>query len=167
MRRSLGFQQQCYADEGTWMETQAQQQSHAIHEESWSSGNNYRKQFPGMHMNRLGAFALDSELSMPKQHGKLGGSHGMFQEGMHSDHGFGYAHGGGRKFPSGGNNASHHFPNGGAKFNSGGHREYFSEETEYEEAYTEEHVGAKVDEMRYQHHNWGGDTCYISPYDRN
>ena len=234
------FQQQYYADDGTWMEThQAQQHGYAFHEESsWSTDNNYgHKRFPAaMHMNKLGAFAVDSELSMSRQkhtklggamrmnrlaafamdsdismskqrhgklgrgmhmnmnmlgdfamdsemlmskqkHGKLGGSSGnnIFQEGMHSDHGFGrgYAHhGGGKKLPFAANSSnSHHFSKGGGKFNSGGHHEYFSEESEeYEEAYTEEHVGAitaKVEEMRYQHHNLGGDPCYVNPYDRN
>ncbi|RDX92536.1 hypothetical protein CR513_25317, partial [Mucuna pruriens] len=60
----------------------------------------------------------------------------------------------------------------GGKFNSGGNYEYFLEETKYEEAYIEEHVvgagTAKVDGMRYQHHHYlDGDTCYVSPYDKN
>lgn len=167
----LRFQKQHYGDETMWMETQAQQQSYAFHEESWSSDNNCHnkpmKHFPGMHMNNRngGAYAMDSEYSLPKHHGKLGGSHGMFHEGMRHDHGFG----GGRKYPYGGNNSSYHIPNGGVggKFNSGGHHEYFSEETEYEE----EHAGAgvaSVDEMRYERHKYqGGDTCYVNPYERN
>ncbi|KHN43985.1 uncharacterized protein LOC114394454 [Glycine soja] len=200
MRRSLVFQQQYYADDGMWMETQAQQHGYAFHEESsWSSD----KRFPAMHMNNLAAFAVDSDLSTSKQHAKLGAMHmnklgafgtdfhilmskqhvkfggssgNMFQQGMHSDHGYGrgYAHhGSGKRSPFGANKASHHFSKGGGgggKFNSGEHHEYFSEETEYEEAYAEEHVGAitaKVEEMRYQHHNWAGDTCYVNPYDRN
>ncbi|CAJ1854361.1 unnamed protein product [Sphenostylis stenocarpa] len=204
MRRSAVFQQKYYADDGIWMETQAQQQSYTCHEESWSSDNNYHKRFPARHMNKLGAFAMDSDLSMSKQHhgklgamhmnrlgasgmdseismskqlGKLGGSYGMFQEDMHmhSDHGFGlgYAHhGGGRKSPLKGNNSSYHALNGGggSKFNSGVNHEYSSKETDCEEVYTEEHVGtvtAKVEETRYQQQNWGGDTCYISPYNRN
>ncbi|KAJ1376017.1 hypothetical protein SESBI_50389 [Sesbania bispinosa] len=172
MRRSLGFQPQFHADDSMWMETQAQQQSHAFHEEeSWSYDNNYHKQqFPGMHM-KPGAFAMDS---MSKHHGKLGGSHGMVQhqQSMPGGHGFGHMHGGGKKlFPFGGtNNASHHFSNGGVKFNPGGHHhDYSSEEYEYE-AYSEEHAGgvnSKMDEMRYEHHNWGGDVCYANPYDRN
>ncbi|KAG4377020.1 hypothetical protein GLYMA_18G014000v4 [Glycine max] len=155
------FQQQHCADGSMWMESQGQQQSYAFQEESWSPDNNYghnHKQFPGMHMN------MNNNNNNNKRHGgKLGG---MFQEGMHSDH-----HGG-RKFPFGGhhhgnNNASqHHFPN------HGGHHEYFSEESEeYEESYAEEHVGgvtAKVDEMRYERHNWGGgDTRYANPYGMN
>ncbi|KAK7306157.1 hypothetical protein VNO77_44080 [Canavalia gladiata] len=175
MRRSLGFQQQCHGDGGLWMESQAQEKSHAFHEESYwrSDNNNYHKQFPGMHMNKPpgmhmnkpGAYGMvmDSQFSMSKQHGNLGGKHGMYKEDMHGGHGIGYAHGGGKKFPFG---ASHQFSNGGAKFNTGGHHDYFSEETEYE-SYTEEHVGggmAKVDGMRYEHHNnWGGD----SRFDRN
>ncbi|KAK7379504.1 hypothetical protein VNO80_04966 [Phaseolus coccineus] len=175
MRRSLVFQQKYYDDNGIWMETQSQKQSYTFHQQSWSSDNNYHKPFPNMskhhhgklgatYKKRLGAFGMDSEISMSKQLGKL--TYDMFQEGMHmhSDHGFGHAHHGGARKSSyraldGG---------GGSKFNSG--HEYFLEETECEEVYAEEHVGsvtAKVKEMRYQRQNWGGDTCHISPYDRN
>nr|KYP75758.1 hypothetical protein KK1_019959 [Cajanus cajan] len=150
-----------------WVESQAQQQNYAFHEESWSSENNYQNQFPSMmQMNKHGSFGVDSK---SKHHGMLGGNGncGMFQEGMHSNHGFG--HGGGKKFPFGGNKASHQFSNGGGKFNSGGHHEYIMEENEYEEAY-EEHVGAgnaTVDEMRYERHEYqGGDSCYVNPYER-
>jgi len=152
MQTKMGFgqRQHCYGDERMRMDTQSEEENYFFHEESWSSENNnfhkQQQQHPAMHMN------------MQKQPCKLGG--GMFQEGMHSEHGFGngYAHhGGGRRFPYGGNGG------GGGRFNSGGqHREYFSEETEYEEFYTEEHVGSKLGEMRYQNNN-----CYANAYDRN
>lgn len=186
MGRNHFQQQQHCADESMWMESQGQQQSYALHEDSWSSDNNYghnHKQFPGMHMNmnnnnnnnkRLGAFAaVDSDLSMQKHHhGNVGGAMhmnnrhgGKLGGGMFQDHGFGhgcYAQGG-RKFPFGG----HHHGN-----NNASHHEYFSEESKkYEESYAEEHVGrvtAKVDEMRYERHNWGGgDTRYANPYGMN
>ncbi|KAL2332734.1 hypothetical protein Fmac_013947 [Flemingia macrophylla] len=116
----------------------------------------------GMNMNRLGGSAMDSERSISKHRGKFGGSHGMSQEGMHSDHGFVKVHRGVRKSPFGGNNASYHALNGGgggAKFSYGGHNEYFSEESEYEEDYEEEHVGAvtnNLEEMRYHIIIWVG-----------
>lgn len=188
-RRSLVFPQQCYADDGMWMEThqaqqQQQQQSYAFHEEeSWNSehnnNNNHhaihkQQQFPGgMHMKPgAAAFAMDHS----KHHGMPGSGHG---------HGFGGY--GNKKFPFGApttnnyNNAPHHhqFPNGGggggARFNNnygshGHHRDYIAEEEEYEyEAYhSEEHVGGvkgKMEEMRYEHRNWGGgDVRYANPY---
>ncbi|WVZ06184.1 hypothetical protein V8G54_019530 [Vigna mungo] len=141
----FGQRQQCYGDGGMRMGSASEEENYFFHEESWSSeNNNFHKQHPAMQMNRLGG--------------------GMFQEGMHSDHGFGHGyarHGGGRKFPYGGSG-------GGGRLNSGGqHREYFSEETEYEECYREEHVGSKFGEMRYEKNNWGGETCYANGYDRN
>ncbi|KAL2332735.1 hypothetical protein Fmac_013948 [Flemingia macrophylla] len=163
--RGFGFQQQQHcADEAMWMENQAQhQESYAFHEESWASENNHQKQFPNMmHMNKHGAFG-DS-----KHHGVIGGNGncGMFQGGIHNNHGYG--HGGGKKFPFGGNKASHQFSNGGRKFNSGGHQGYIMDEIECEGAYAEEHVGAVVDEMRYERHKYqGGDSCYVNPYGRN
>ncbi|KAK7312043.1 hypothetical protein RJT34_10596 [Clitoria ternatea] len=154
--KKMGFQQQCYADDGMWMETQSQQQQgYAFHEEWSSDNNNYHRQYPAMHMVN-----------------KHGGNYGMFHEGMHAHHG-----GHGKKFPFGGtdNNSHHHhhqlLNGGGVKFSSGGHHEYVSEEAEFEQGYSEEHVGggmAKVDEMRYEHHNWGGgETRYANPYGMN
>lgn len=192
-RRSLVFPQQCYADDGMWMEThqaqqQQQQQSYAFHEEeSWNSehnnNNNHhhaihnhkQQQFPGgMHMKPgAAAFAMDHS----KHHGMPGSGHGH-------GHGHGFGGYGNKKFPFGApttnnyNNAPHHhqFPNGGgARFNNnygshGHHRDYIAEEEEYEyEAYhSEEHVGGvkgKMEEMRYEHRNWGGgDVRYANPY---
>ncbi|XP_027336889.1 uncharacterized protein LOC113850524 [Abrus precatorius] len=168
MARSFGFEKQCYADDGMWKETESQEEGYAfLHQESWSSDNNYHKQFPNMPMKKPGAFAMvmESELSISKPHGKLGGGYNaMFEEGMHGGrYGFGYAHGGNKKYPFGGTNTSHQFANGGAKFNSGGHNEFFLKETDYEiEASVEEHV----DEMRYERQNWGGDGYFLS-HDRN
>ncbi|XP_061375799.1 uncharacterized protein LOC133317911 [Gastrolobium bilobum] len=174
MQRKLGFQQQCYGDDGMWMDTQAQQHNYAFHEESWNSDNNYHKQFPGMMHMKPGAFAMESD-QFSKHHGKLGGSsHGMFQEIRPGGHGYGHhhhVHGGGKNFPHGVANATHHFSNGGVKFKSGGHHhDYLAEESEYE-AYGVEHHGAapaRIDEMRYErHHNYGGDHgFYANPYDR-
>jgi len=151
-----GQRQQCYADEGVRM-NQSEEESYFFHEESWGfDNNNHHKQHPAMHMNKLGA----SEHSMQKQQSKLGG---MFQGGMHSDHGLGHGyahHGGGKSFPFGGSG-------GGGRFNSGGqHHEYLSEHTEYEESYTQEHGGAKLGGRHHQN-NWGGETCYANAYDKN
>lgn len=94
----------------------------------------------------------------------LGNGHG---------HGYGHAHGGGQKYPFGGTNgnAGHRFSNGGGMFNNhgGGHKDYVSEEYEYE-AHNVEHAGgvtAKMDEKRYERHVGGGDAYYANPYGHN
>ena len=167
MGKGLAYQQQCYGDNGMWMDAQAQQQSYAFHEESWGADNGHYKQFPGMHMMPGGgAFAsMEHELSMSKHHG-----HGMLGGPSRPD----YVHGGGKMHGFGGTNAPHHmFSNSGVKFNHGGggghNHGYYSEESE-DEAYNEEHHGGgtmKMDEMRYErHNNWGhGDGYYSNPYD--
>ncbi|KAK7387536.1 hypothetical protein VNO78_28416 [Psophocarpus tetragonolobus] len=140
-------------DESMWMESEAEKQSYEFHEESWSSGNKYQKQFPGKHknmhmnMNRHGAYAMDSEsdLSMSKhEYGKLAYKPRHFQgESMHIDNR------GGRKLPF------------------GGHHEYFSEAYTENHGHGHGHGTAKVDEMRYERRNWGGeDIRYVNPYDR-
>ncbi|ESW35673.1 hypothetical protein PHAVU_001G254900 [Phaseolus vulgaris] len=151
MQKKMGFNQyqQCYGDERMRMDARSEEESYFFQEESWSYDNNHHNQHPPMHMNTLGAY--DQQFTQ-KQPCNVGG---MFQEGMHSGHGYAH-HGGGRRFPYGGSGGG----GGGGRLNSGGQRhEYFSEETKYEESYREEHKG----EMRYHQNNWGGETSY----DRN
>ncbi|KAE9587781.1 hypothetical protein Lal_00022016 [Lupinus albus] len=150
MGKGLVFQQhQPHGNGGIWMDTNPQQQGYGFHEDSWGSdhNNNYHNQhqLPTMHIN------------------KLGGNHGMFHDTIPNNTNYGhhgydnYGHGNNNKL--GAPISSHQFPNEGPyKFNSGGHHGGYNSE-DYEEYNEVARYGAgkvKVDEMRFERHNYGG-----------
>ncbi|XP_028776507.1 uncharacterized protein LOC114733251 [Neltuma alba] len=148
MQRNLGFQQQCYG-------TGTQQGSYGVHEETWSSRNGHHNQFPGKRMTN-GAYVDSHDYQMHL---------GMFKEGHHGPSGHHGHFAGGHTLPFGGPTL---FSNGPKHSHQPGHgRDYFSEVNRYEMQNSAGKV--KVDEMRYERHNWGGGNGGFSanPYDRN
>ncbi|CAL0327969.1 unnamed protein product [Lupinus luteus] len=131
MGRGLGFQQQ-HQPHGIWVDTHAQpQHGYGLHENSWGSDhNNYHN-----------------------QHGNHGIFHDTIPTTHHGNHGYdNYGHGN----KLGGPIPSHQFPNGGA-YSGGHHGGYNSEEyEEYNEVARHGPGKLKVDEVRYERHNYGG-----------
>ncbi|XP_019437648.1 PREDICTED: cold and drought-regulated protein CORA-like isoform X2 [Lupinus angustifolius] len=114
------------------------QQGYGFHQDSWGPDhNNYQN-----------------------QHGNNGVFHDTIPNANYGHHGYdNFGHG----------NTVGQFPNGGAyKFNSGGrHGGYNSEEyEEYNEAVNHGAGKLKVDEVRYERHNYGGGDhgFHANPY---
>ncbi|KAB1203120.1 hypothetical protein CJ030_MR8G008952 [Morella rubra] len=166
MRRSFGFQQQCYS---VHQEAQVQQ-SYSMHQEAaWHSNNQYSNQFQSAEIMPSPP-CLDSQFL--KHHNKFtSGKHNLHQSGWlgHDAHQNGwygttgcYNHvSGSERLPFNGLNS--HFPHGAMFANE------MEEKTEYE-TFDEMHVPTivRVREIRYEQGSWvdhNGHHCRI--YDKN